>query len=322
MAVWFQKNELRRFPRIDMPVRLFITPEKPIRTLEIFALGIDYFPSSVSKQIKHNHKQFTYWVRHIQEQKDILEPVFLQIMDAAQILGKSVEMISVGRSPLNDEEMAEKISINLKTIGNISGLEEPAPKTHNYLFELEKKLTHFYRLLFISLHKSTSQNYHSFNPTGHQFKIDEMTSRFDQPAYQKIPLIQAINFMNKLVSNYCEAFQELNLDYYSLDNPKAWKRSKVNLSSGGIAALYPKRFLPGKPLMSKMYFDGHNRVMEVKTVFARSEPKHEESAEMNAFYFEFPHAQDQTFLTMEIERYQVERITALCKQKQSIERAG
>lgn len=312
MAAWFEKNELRRFPRVEMPVRLFITPEKPITDLEIFALGIDYFPNSVKNQIKQNHKQLIYWVNHIQEQKEILEPVFLQIIDASQLLGKSVEMISKGRSPLNDEKMIQKIAGNLKTIGQIDGLEEPAPKTYGYLFELQKKLTHFYRLLFLSLHKSTSQKYHSFNPDGHQFRIDEMTSKFNQENFKNIPLVQSIYFMNQLVTNYCDVFQEINLDYYSLGNPKAWRKTQVNISAGGIAALYPKRFIPGKPLKSRVYFDGDDRVMEVKTTFARSETKQSLAAELNAFYFQFPHPQDQVFLECAIEKYLVEKITVQC----------
>jgi len=170
VACWFDKNELRRFTRVEMPVRLFITPEKPIVNLEVFALGIDYFPTSVKNKIKQNHKQLLFWIGHIQEQKEILEPVFLQIIDAAQVLGQSVEMISVGKNPLNDDKLAQKITANLKTIGLIAELEGTAPKTHNILFEMEKKLTYFYRLLFISLHKSTSQKYHCFEPNGHDFK--------------------------------------------------------------------------------------------------------------------------------------------------------
>lgn len=318
MATWFNKNEFRRFPRVEMDVRLFITPEKPITDLDIFALGIDYFPSSVKNRIKRNHKKLIHWLNHIQEQKEILEPVFLQIVDAAQLLGKSVEMISKGRSPLNNEKMAQKIKANIKSIGQISGLKEPAPKTHNFLFELEKKLTHFYKLLFITLNNSTSQKYYSFNPDGHTFKIDGMTSKFSQDSYQNIPLVQSIKFMNDLVNNYCYVLQEINMDCYSLNNPKAWKKSQVDISAGGIAALYPKRFLPGRPLKSRVYFDNHDRVMEVKTTFSRCETRASKGAELNAFYFEFPQSQDQVFLELEIEKYQVEKMTAHCIKHQDL----
>ncbi|MDX1352571.1 MAG: hypothetical protein R3254_06120 [Thiomicrorhabdus sp.] len=312
MAAWFEKRELRRFSRVAMPIRLFITPEKPIINLEIFALGIDYFPQSIKNKIKRNRKQLIYWLDHIQEQKDILYPVFMQIIDAAETLGRSVEMISQGRSPLNDERLHQKIHLNIRTIKLISSLEEPAPRTYNFLFEMEKKLTHFFRLLFISLHKSTPQKYHAFEPENRDFKIDEMTQKFSQPSYQKIPLIQAIYFMNELVTNYCDVFQEINFDYYSLENPKAWKKTQVNISAGGIAALYPKRFLSGKPLKSKMYFDGHDRVVEVKTAFARAESHSSMGAELNAFYFEFPHPQDQVFLELEIEKYQLDKVNSYC----------
>ena len=312
MAAWFEKNNLRRFPRVEMPVKLFITPEKPITDLEIFALGIDYFPTSVQNKINHNHKQLMHWLSHIQEQKEVLEPVFMQMLDAVTVLGDSVKMISLGKSPLNNEKTLKQITGNLKKIGSVADLEKSAPKTHLFLFELEKKLSHFYRLLFLSLHKSTPQKYHSFNPKGHKFKIDDMTAKFNQPTYQKIPLAQTIYFMNELVNNYCEVFQELNSDYSYIGNPKTWQTRDVNISAGGIAVLYRKRFIAGRPLTSRIYFDGYDRVMEFKTVFSHSKTDHNNEGELNAFYFEFPHSQDQKFLELEVEKYQIKKIVSLC----------
>ena len=97
-----------------------------------------------------------------------------------------------------------------------------------------------------------------------------------------------------------------------LTSSNAWGKVQVNLSAGGIGALYPKRFLHGKPLRSKMYFDGYDSVMEVKTIFARSETQRNKSAELNAFYFEFLHPQDQSFLEFEIEKYQLDKMNAHC----------
>ncbi|WP_029407458.1 hypothetical protein [Thiomicrorhabdus sp. Milos-T2] len=312
MAFWFEKNNFRRFRRMDMAVKLFVTPADPIKDKELFALGIDYFPNTVQKKIARNQKQLLSWVNHIQEQKEILEPVFLQVVDAAQLLGEVVKSISKGHNPLLDEQMTQQIMLNLKSVGRIASLEEPAPKTFQYFYEIEKKLTHFFRLLLLSLHKSSSNQYHSFDISQPDFKIDGMTQRFTQPSFQKIPLVQAIYFMSELVSTYCDIFQEMNSDYYLREHPEAWKERDVTISAGGFSTMFPKRFLPGRPLTSYIYFAEQARTIKVKTQFARAESNSTEMLELNAFYFEFPDQQDQKFLELEIERLQIDKTANHC----------
>lgn len=312
MAFWFDKNEKRRFSRIDMPVKLFITAAEPIVDKEIFALGIDYFPNSVNKQIQQNHQQLLHWVNHIQEQKEIFQPVFLQVIDSAEILGEAIKQISLGKNPLLDEAFSQQIMSNLKTIGHIKTLEEPAPKTHLYFLEVEKKLTHFYRLLLLSLHSSTTNSYHSFEPVTQAFKIDEMTKKFSQSSFQKIPLVQSINYMHKLVDNFCNVFKEMNQDYYLRENPQAWQVQDIRISAGGFSTLYPKRFLPGRPLKSYICLNDFGRIMTVKSTLARCVTNIQKKAEHNAFYFEFPDSQDQKCLELEIEQRQLEKITRIC----------
>jgi len=312
VAFWFDKNELRRFSRIDMPVKLLITPEAPIINMEIFALGIDYFPNSVNKDIRQNHQQLLHWVNHIQEQKEILQPVFLQVIDASEILGEAIKMVSQGRNPLLDEQISKNLMNNLKSIGRINTLEEPAPKTFQYFSEIEKKLTYFYRLLLLSLHKSTNKTYHSFDPAIPSFKIDEMTKKFSQPAFQKIPLVQSIYYMHKLVDSFCKVLKEMNLDYYLRENPQAWPIENIRVSAGGFSALYKKRYLSGKPLRFCFSIAGTQRDITVKALLARCVTNTQKKAEHNAFYFEFPDAQDQKYMELEVERRQLEKVADSC----------
>lgn len=307
MASWFEKREHRRFRRVDMPVKLFVTPADPIVDFEIFALGVDYFPKSVQTKIARNHSQLLNWIGHIQEQKEILEPVFLEVVKAAELLGESVKWVSQGRNPLQDEALSSQIMKNLKMIGKIKSLEEPAPRTYNFFFELEKKLTHFFRLLLLSLSKSSAKSYHSVMPSSQSFKIDEMTQKFTQPKFQKIPLVQSIFYMNALVDNYCSALQEMNQDYYLRAHPESWQMKTLNISAGGFADSYAKRFLPGKPLTAYVYLQEHGRVMKVKTSVAYCRTDMQNLVELNAFNFEFPDVQDQRFLELEIDRFQIDK---------------
>jgi len=307
VATWFEKKELRRFRRIDMNLKLFVTPSDPINDLEIFALGIDYFPKTVSSKIAKNRSNLLSWIEHIQEQKEILEPVFHEVIGSAELLGESLKMLSEGRNPILDDQIAEKIHKNLKVIGSISSLEEHAPRTFNYFYEVERKLTHYFRLLLISLHKSSEKDFHGFSIKRTQFKIDEMTAKFTQEAFQKIPLIQSIYYMNQLVANYCEIFEEMNLDYYLRDNPNECSLERVNVSEGGLSLHDCKRYIPGLPLQAYIHMPNHSRVMQVKTILARSESNFRVGQELNAFYFEFPDPQDQKVLELEIVQAQIDR---------------
>lgn len=312
MSYWFEKQELRRFRRIEMPIKLLVTPADPIKDREIFALGIDYFPKSTTTKISRHRQKLLYWVNHIQEQKDILEPVFKQVVLASELLGEVVEEVSKGNNPIKDAVFATKILKNVKNIGLIASLEEPAPKTYQYLYEIEKKLTHYYEKLVIALHKSTNEKFCSYTPEKKHFKIDEMTQRFTQGKFQKIPLVQSIFFLNELVNDYCQVLDELNSDYYLREHPEDWQKTEVSISAGGFSSHFHKRFLPGRPLKSYIYLDSSNRVMKVDTSFARNQTNMAELNELNAFYFEFPDHQDQKFLELQIERMQLEKVTQYC----------
>ncbi|WEJ63628.1 hypothetical protein [Thiomicrorhabdus lithotrophica] len=68
----------------------------------------------------------------------MLEPVFLQVVNAAQLLGEATKLISQGRNPLLNEKLSQEIMKNLKTVGCITSLEVAAPKTFQYFSQLEK----------------------------------------------------------------------------------------------------------------------------------------------------------------------------------------
>ncbi len=134
-----------------------------------------------------------------------------------------------------------------------------------------------------------------------------MTAKFTQEAFQKIPLIQSIYYMNQLVANYCEIFEEMNLDYYLRDNPNECSLERVNVSEGGLSLHDCKRYIPGLPLQAYIHMPNHSRVMQVKTILARSESNFRVGQELNAFYFEFPDPQDQKVLELEIVQAQIDR---------------
>lgn len=102
MNKWFLRENSRRFFRIDMPVRLYVAPSAPIKDAEIYATGIDYFPPVVNQLIKKQLDSTYYWLDRIQEEKELLVPLFEEIIAAVQFLGDGSEKISEGINPKND----------------------------------------------------------------------------------------------------------------------------------------------------------------------------------------------------------------------------
>ncbi len=49
MAFWFEKNEKRRFPRVNMPMQVFIRPCTPSQDKQIIAYAANYQPTSLLK---------------------------------------------------------------------------------------------------------------------------------------------------------------------------------------------------------------------------------------------------------------------------------
>ncbi|WP_173290780.1 hypothetical protein [Thiosulfativibrio zosterae] len=306
MALWFQKGEYRRFRRINMPIRVFVTPVQPIKDQQIFALGIDYFPPTVQKKIQASHESLNYWVRHIQEQQEILAPVFGEVEDSVQYFGRCVEGLSVGRSPKSERLEWAEFNRYSKGVESILALKVTAPKTFQYFEQMNQKLKVYYHNLFNLFEGSTPTQLNLESELPDSMLVDEMMKRFESKSFAKIPLVQSLFHLHQLMGHYFSAYTELLKDVRLRQNPNAWEEIDVNLSACGLSLVLEKRFKPNTRCDAYFYFAEKGRMLSVRAVLIRANSSMSDYREHNSFNFEFPDIQDQRFIQLEIERYEIQ----------------
>jgi len=306
MPFWFEKNEHRRFKRINMPVKVFVTPSSAdlINNKQIFALNIDYFPPSVLDKIKDTTEKMNHWFSLVQEQQEVLEPVFKALVSSVEFLGEQVAEVSKGRSPKVELLDWKAFCDHSAGIKSIKELKKSAPKTHQYLEQMNIKLMAYYGNFQSSIEKSTPKKFYVDDRLSQEFMADSMIAKFDAASFSKIPLVQSLKQLHKLMGHYYAAYDEFIRDYYYRQNPKAWETKQVNISAGGISILMHKRFRQNTRCQVYLYFVDSERLLNVNSSLVRTSTEVAEKKECNAFNFEFPDGQDQIFIQYEMERYE------------------
>lgn len=305
MAFWFEKGELRRFNRVTLPAKVFVTPAKPIRDKQILALGIDYFPPSVQKKIAADEEKTHYWFDHIQEQQTVLKPVFEELMQAVTIFGEQVKAISYGKTPKADPQAWQAFCQKAKGAPSVAGLKESAPKTYEYLHAMNLQLKTHYVHLAKCLDASTPTQFNLGPSLPSDFKIDEMMARFQAPIYAKIPLVQALLFLHQFMQHHFAAYVEMIKDHQLRQNLNRLDEQAVNLSAGGVSMLLNKRFAPNTRCDVYFLFEESNRFLSVRSTLVRAELDKGFHQECNAFNFDFPEGSDQMLIQQEIERFEI-----------------
>lgn len=308
MAYWFEKNDMRRFRRVDVPVRLLIVPSRPIQTGEIFTYGIDYFPPSVQKRLQFAQSKMHYWLSHIQEQQDVLAPVFAEFERYSRYFGGWVESVALqGRSPRSEVASWLEFHAYGKGVQDLDDLKIHAPKTFQYFDLLNQKLQAYYRHFSACLEKSDAQQFCIPDPLENYFEIDGLAKNFAASVNhdQKVPLVQALYYLYLFTSYYFRAYAEMLNDLSPISSPKSWQEKEVNLSAGGLSVLLDKRYPANSRCDIHLFFPETEQRLDFEASFIRSFTAAHTHKETNAFNFNFPDGHSQKVVVFEIERYEI-----------------
>lgn len=303
---WFEKHEMRRFRRVDIPVKIYITPNEAIKDQHIFAYRIDYFPPSKQKKINNAKTEMHHWINLIQEQKDVLQPFFKDFEDYIEYFKKWVQALSEGRCPRMTKEDWLTFHAYAKGVQRIQTLETSAPKTFQYFNHLNQKLIAHFKHMAKCVEQSTSSQFVLPEPLSKSFAIDEMKRRFESSGAAKVPLIQSLYSLYLYMSYTFDAYGELLNDLSSNSpNPSSWPDAEVNLSAGGVSIKLDKRYKPNMRCNIDLYFPRNKRLLKFRSTLVRAFSVPEYQAECNAFNFDFPNGHDQHLIQMEIEQYEI-----------------
>ena len=305
MNKWFLRENSRRFFRIDMPMQVFVTPSSPINNLEIYATGIDYFPPIINKLIGIQLADTSYWSNKIQEQKDLLLPLFNEISDSIEFFGKGVVQLSQGLSPKNDPSFWLLMNEKLHGFKSLTILKTKAPKTHSYFKQIEDKYLHYLNSFFESIKESTAEEFSANPGLLDAFKIDETTERFSNTKLNNIPLIQAIIAITSYMNTYLNAYKQINDDNAIRKFPLKWPVMDANISASGIALLFSKRFKKRDKVDVFIYFTENKKIIKFDGSIVNLRSLEMEYKERVAINFDFPDGSSQDFLMHKIQEYEL-----------------
>lgn len=305
MPFWFEKEEMRRFRRLNLPVKTDIRPQEGIKDAFIFAYGIDYLPPTVQQRITKSKSAMWHWVKHIQDQQNVLEPFFADFESYIQFFGQWIQRMAKGDSPRVDRKQWLEFHGYAKGVQRIQTINQSAPKTFQYFEALNYKMMMHFQHMSGCFEQSSASQFKESATLPDQFVIDAKAKRFEPDTFQNVPLAQALYHLNGLMTHYFDAYRQLIQDMLVSKNPKKWLTLELNISEGGAAIFIPKRFRANERCQLALYFDWLNHVIELDSVLVHCASDYQRNLEYNAFNFEFPSARCQRLIQLEMDRYEV-----------------
>lgn len=306
MNRWFQKGNSRRFFRIDMPLRLFVTPSSPIKDREIYATGADYFPPGIKKRLQEQKTDTHYWLSRVQDQKILVTELFNEVIDFIEFFGECAISISQGINPRLDPKYWVQLNQKKQGFQKVEALFESAPKTYRYFKLIEDKYMTFLESMIHSITHSTQSHFEANRNLPYGFKIDETLELFKKEKFSKVPLVQGILSLCQLMNIYLEAYRHINDDNVLRQYPTEWKLQQANVSASGLAVLLEKRFEAFEKVDVFFYFPTQEKILQFSGSIVDIRTIDDAYKERVAINFEFPDGSNQDFLQNEIQRFEIE----------------
>ncbi|VAW47305.1 hypothetical protein MNBD_GAMMA04-539 [hydrothermal vent metagenome] len=299
------KGNGRRFHRVDMPARYFITPSSPIRDREIYATGTNYFPKNTIKLIETKKNLILQSVQKIQTSDHLLKAIFSEMIEVIEFFGNCLKAITNGKSPKSDLNYWIQVKSRQEGFKQVAPLEKTSPKTFNYIKAIEQKYLIYFNRMIESIERSTPSHFFVQGKLPSAFKLDELLVNFQNPKLQKIPLIQALLHVSEFMESYLAVYQRINDDNYLKQFPKEWPFEAANISAGGIAVVMSKGFALYSRVDAYLYFEAENKLLSFDGTIVgfRSAEDYQERIAIN---FEFPNGHHQKFLQQEIQKHEIE----------------
>ncbi|WFE69045.1 PilZ domain-containing protein [Thiomicrospira sp. R3] len=298
-------RNVRRFFRISMPLRSYVTPRSPITDRDILATGANYYPDSIVTQINHQKVMVNRALNKVQESKEVIMAIFSEVLDHLEFYEECLVELSRGYNPKKDTGKLFKINSHLEGLQKINLLKNSSPKTFKYLKLIEEKYIYFLQRLDEVLNHSTPDSFFAPNPLPVGFKLDEFCEKLADPKYDAIPLLQAIIQTSKLLNLYTEMFRNLHNDHSQRQHPESWVLEPANVSASGIALKLRKGLKLNERVDVLIYFKDDERLLLFEGIVVNIQTDEESYYERVAMNFEFPNGRDQTYLLARIQKHEL-----------------
>lgn len=253
---WFSRSNSRRFHRINRRVQCFITPKKPVYQRQIFALGVDYYPQSKKIAIAvQRHKVESLLEQLPPDNRKVTREMFIHVMEHFDLFLEAILFAAKGKDPRQASMHWFKLEQSAQALPSLSMIRDKAPKTYEYLIEVQQKFSAYVKYLIASLMTSTIDPFSATHPLPNRtFKLDQIVAEFKAPKYDRLPLAQSMIAIDELLNQYLEIFSNFYHDHYLKDYPKEWPFREANLSIGGIALQLPQNYELFTKVLVRLYF--------------------------------------------------------------------
>ncbi|UQB41729.1 PilZ domain-containing protein [Thiomicrospira microaerophila] len=298
-------RNVRRFFRINMPLRAYVTPRSPITDRDILATGANYYPDSVANQINHQKVIVNSALNKVQDSKEAIMAIFSEILDHLEFYEECLLELSRGYNPKKDTSKLFKLNSHLEGLPKLNLLKTSSPKTYTYLKLIEEKYIYFLQRLDEVLTHSDPNNFYAPTPIPVGFKLDEFCAKLSDEKYNAIPLLQAIIQTSQLLNIYTEMFRNLHNDHSQRQHPELWESEPANVSASGLALKLRKGLKLNERLDVLIYFKDDERLLLFEGIVVNIQSDAESFYERVAMNFEFPNGRDQTYLLAQIQKYEL-----------------
>ena len=305
MAYWFEKDDYRRFPRVKMPVQVFIRPSQPLQEKQIFTYPANYLPNVILEKIAKTESELKSSIAKIQEQKEIIVPAFAECITLAHLFGEFVQNISQGQNPAYQKSNIQKLTQITQGFQVANQLKKEGPKTYQFFQMMDDKFITYSKNMIKILQKSTSQTFSLSDEIAASFKMDKIIPKFQGDKYQDIPLAKSLFLLSQLLNLYLATFTELLKEHAPETKPNKWQEYTVSISACGLSIPLNKDYPLNSKLNIGLYFPETRKSIRLKGAINRSVPCKKHSLQLNCLDFEFPDYQQQQFIENQQQIYQI-----------------
>ena len=299
-------RNVRRFFRINMPLRSYVTPRSPITDRDILATGANYYPTSVQNQIHHQRVLVNSALNKVQDSKEKIMAIFGEVLEHFEFYEECLVELSKGYNPKKDPGKIFKLSSHIEGITKLNLLKSSAPKTYAYLKLIEDKYLYFLQRLDEVLNHSSPDTFYAPNPIPVGFKLDEFCEKVSSPEFAKIPLMQAIVQTSHLLTIYTDIFRQLYEDHSLRQHPEHWRQEVSNVSASGLAVNLKKGLKLNERVDVLIHFKDDQRTLIFDGIVVNIQSQPNTFYERVAMNFEFPNGRDQTYLLAQIQKYELQ----------------
>ena len=311
MAYWFEKGELRRFPRVEMPMRVFIRPSQANTDKQIIHYPVNYLPTAIVNKINQIESELKINMVNIQEQREIIIPAFTEAIELVHTFGELTQAISQGKNPAYQKDKIAKLSQITNGFLIAKQLEVDGPKTYQFFSMIEEKFIAYSKGIVTILQNSSARKLYTECKLSQAFQVDKVIPKFNLPKYKQMPLANSLYLLSELSNLYLKTFISLLNEHRPVQQANTWFKHDLKISACGLTVDLYKDYPLSTKLDIHLFFPETQKTIALEGTLNRSVEQKNTFLQTNCIQFDFLSYEQQQFIENQQQIYQINRCIEL-----------